>query len=91
MIDQHNNKIDIPMSEKAWEFGGKLVQDKQFLFNRFNTGNTLIIMNYGFHNKPITELLNNLEQMFDISDKRVRIPPDPPVMCGASFARCGFS
>tara|TARA_Y200000002_G_scaffold58962_1_gene44398 strand:- start:31705 stop:32442 length:738 start_codon:yes stop_codon:yes gene_type:complete len=66
MIDQHNNKIDIPMSEKAWEFGGKLVQDKQFLFNRFNTGNTLIIMNYGFHNKPITELLNNLEQMFDI-------------------------
>ena len=66
MIDQYNNKIDTPMYEKAWEFGGRLIQDKQFLFDRFNNGSTLIIMNYAFRNKVVNDLLHSLEHLFDI-------------------------
>ena len=45
----------------------KFVQDKGFLFDKFNNGATLIIMNYGFHNNIIiNDLLGTLENLFDI-------------------------
>jgi len=65
MIDQNSNKIQIPSYKKAWIYN-KLVQDKQFLFDKFNNGATLIIMNYGFYNNMINHLLGTLENLFDI-------------------------
>jgi len=65
LIDQNSNKIQIPSHKKAW-ISNKFVQDKGFLFDKFNNGATLIIMNYGFHNNIINDLLGTLENLFDI-------------------------
>jgi hypothetical protein len=58
-----NDKIKIPEHKKAWVFN-KLVQDKKFLFDQINSGNTLIINNYGFHSSQTNHLLQIIETVF---------------------------
>jgi len=65
MIDKFSNKINIPAQQKAW-ISNKLVQDKRFLADGINAGNTLIIMNYGFYSQKTNDLLNVFERIFDI-------------------------
>lgn len=64
LIDKNSNdKISIPEHKKAWIFN-KLVQDKKFVFEKFSQGHTLIINNYGFHNRHTNELLKTIESLF---------------------------
>lgn len=58
-----NDKIKIPEHKKAWVFN-KLVQDKKFLIEQVNSGNTLIVNNYGFHNFQTNQLLQIIETVF---------------------------
>lgn len=66
MIDQYNNKIDIPQSRKAWIWD-HMVQDKLFLFEKLHEGHGLVIMNYGFYSEKTMHLLNIFEKMFDVN------------------------
>lgn len=61
-----NNKIEIPKYSKSWVWD-HTVQDKPFLFDNFNKGHGLVIMNYGFYNRKTMELLNVFEQLFDVN------------------------
>jgi ribosomal protein L16 Arg81 hydroxylase len=64
IIDKEtNDKIKIPEYKKAWVFN-KLVQDKKFISEKVNQGHTLVINNYGFHNRYTNELLNLIESVF---------------------------
>lgn len=65
MIDKYNNKIDIPEHRKAWIWN-RYIQDKSFIFKKFYEGNSLIIMNYGFHSEKTMQLLDIFEKLFDI-------------------------
>ena len=65
LIDHMNQKVDIPTSNKTWNYF-KSVQNKQFLFNHVNHGHTIVITNYGFHNDHTTELLKSFEELFDV-------------------------
>lgn len=65
MIDHNSHKVDINRYVKAW-IQEKKVQDSCQLINHVNHGHTLIIMNYGFHNRKTQELLNVFEHIFDI-------------------------
>jgi len=65
IIDQKNNKVDIPTSKKVWKYVGE-VQNKAFVAQHVNDGCTLVIPNYGFRNKYTNELLYTLEKIFNI-------------------------
>lgn len=66
LVGQDNMKRDIPAFQKAW-VTEKLVQDKAYVADSVVNGDTLIITNYGFHNRVIGELLNTIEKLFDVN------------------------
>ena len=65
LIDQYNQKIEIPVEKKAW-INNKVVQQKHFLFDKVKNGATLICTNYGFQNEFVYELLHTFERIFDV-------------------------
>lgn len=58
-------KIDIPMHDKTWIWDRK-VQDKAFMFDKFNQGYGLVITNYGSYSEKTNHLLTIFEKMFDV-------------------------
>ena len=66
MIDQYNNKIDIPQAKKAWTWD-RLVQDKAFMFDQLHKGAGLVIMNYGYYSEKTNHLLRIFETMFQVN------------------------
>ena len=65
IIDTNNIKVDIPKFEKPW-VTDKLVPEKKFLFNKLFSGNSLILLNYGFYNLSINNLLTDIENLLDV-------------------------
>jgi ribosomal protein L16 Arg81 hydroxylase len=65
LIDKNNNKIQIPEHKKAWVYE-RTVQDKAFMFDSVNKGNSLVISNYTFVNNNVNELMNTFENLFDV-------------------------
>ena len=63
---ENNMKIDIPTHKKSWIWD-RTVQDKSFLFDRFNRGDGLVIMNYGSYSEKTTRLLSIFERLFDVN------------------------
>ena len=66
IVGSDSMKKDIPAYRKAW-ITEKPVQEKSFVANSVINGDTLIITNYGFHNTVISQLLNTIENMFDVN------------------------
>jgi hypothetical protein len=64
-IDHNSNKIQIDRYIRAWIYNKK-VQDSCQMVNHINHGHTMIIMNYGYHNRKTQELLNTFERIFDV-------------------------
>lgn len=58
-------KIDIPMHDKTWVWDRK-VQDKAFMFDKFNQGYGLVITNYGSYSEKTNHLLTIFEKMFNV-------------------------
>jgi Cupin superfamily protein len=65
IIDEYNNKVNIPSSKKVWQYIGE-TQDKAFLANAVNSGQTAVITNYGFKNDYTNHLLHTFEQIFNV-------------------------
>jgi ribosomal protein L16 Arg81 hydroxylase len=66
MIDTNNIKVEIPKFEKPWVYN-KLVPEKKFLFNKLLSGYSLILLNYGFHNTGVNNLLDDIENILDVN------------------------
>jgi hypothetical protein len=58
-------KNNIPSYHTHWL--SEPVIDKQCVFNLFNNGESLVINNYGFHNQSINNILNNIEDKFEVN------------------------
>ena len=79
LIDQYNQKIEIPVEKKAW-INNKVVQQKHFLFDKVKNGATLICTNYGFQNEFVYELLHTFERIFDVhAAAHVHAHPQAPL------------
>lgn len=65
LINQGNNKVSIPEYTRAWVYH-RQVQDKAFIFNGINNGNSAVITNYGSKNKNTIELMNLFEKLFQV-------------------------
>jgi len=61
-----NQKVDIPEHTKAWIWDRK-VQDKSFIFEKFNQGHSLVITNYGFYSEKTNHLLTIFEKLFYVN------------------------
>jgi len=61
-----NQKISIPEHTKAWIWDRK-VQDKSFIFEKFNQGHSLVITNYGFYSEQTNHLLKIFEKLFYVN------------------------
>lgn len=67
LIDKDTNmKIDIPQSNKTWIWD-RLVQDKNFLFDKLNRGHGLVIMNYASYSQTTNRLMDIFEKLFDVN------------------------
>lgn len=66
LIGKDGVKIYVPQNKVAW-IGDREVQDKRFLIDKFNEGNGLVILNYGFRNRDTMELLKEFESIFHIN------------------------
>jgi ribosomal protein L16 Arg81 hydroxylase len=67
LIDQlTSQKISIPEHSKAWIWDRK-VQDKSFIFEKFNQGHGLVITNYGSYSAKTNHLLTIFEKLFFIN------------------------
>lgn len=65
MINHDSAKVNIDRYVRAW-IPEKKVLDHRQLVEHVNHGHTLIIMNYGFHNRNTQQLLNTFERIFDV-------------------------
>ena len=63
-IIKNKNKIDVPYGRYFWY--PKMVQDKKFIFDSINAGDTFVINQFCAHNKKINSLLHAIETNFDV-------------------------
>jgi hypothetical protein len=65
IIDQNNLKLEVPRSLKTWEYT-RLIQDKKFIIDSINAGNSAVITNYGYKNEKTNQLLTVFERLFNV-------------------------
>ena len=63
-IIENKNPIQIPTYKP---FTGDVFQDKKFIQNCINKGNTFIIENYVIYNEFVKSLLSEIEKYFNIT------------------------
>ena len=63
-IVRDKNKIDVPYGKYFWY--PKMVQDKKFIFDSVNSGDTFVINQFCAYNEKINFLLKAIESTFDV-------------------------
>jgi len=65
ILDSNNTKVQMPTVPHPWH--GNWHPDKKVIMDLVNDNHTFVIAKYGHHNKAVNELLQSIENAFDVA------------------------